>query len=543
MNEPARKRRKTASPERPSSSLRKPARRPSFASPTKASLARNYPDLVPPRRTSGASPSRPSQRGDILARGKQARAYVLGGADAPNALSQELSQEKESADAAAGAQNVSPRVRKAMGKRSVAPPVRAVDDELELPATPSQRGLEEEDRPRRGVLFSSPSKRPPVKQSLLRTMAPPVREASSIHHMEDGPDDMEVAEKKETRPPPDPELEKKRQEKARLERQVAELEAEVLRCTEEIAKEQKRGPDDTLPMSERSDLQNFIAKISGTDSTTEAALPVSSLLCSFLPFSTIAIPPRPKIEEKPVSSHRPLELADPLPYLEMFTSMKYSTQLSLPREKVSPSSTRVHQKHTIDIVGPQRLLAAQISIHIDTLANEIIDMHIIRLSPWAERELGTFLRKRAEENDLSNACWAIESFWHIAQKRAQYWHRCETSFSHLLPGRSREDSENARPATAKSKMSRKDLNRHLGRDSLILQDSHVLLKLNWSIGFDWTGEAESEVTIETAFPSVWTEADAAKAFSKVPETFASLVQGRGVFEATRIMVALLFAEQ
>jgi hypothetical protein len=226
----------------------------------------------------------------------------------------------------------------------------------------------------------------------------------------------------------------------------------------------------------------------------------------------------------------------------MFTSFKFSTQLGLPRGKTSPSSKRVHHKHTIDVVGPQKLLTAQLSVIIDALANEVIDMHILRLPTWAEPELGTFLRQRAEEKDLGNACWAIDSYWNIAQKRAQFWQRCETTFTHLV-GQIKDNAENVHPqAKSDTKMSRRDLHRHLGRDSLILQDKHVLLKLNWRINFDWTGEAESEVTAEPAFPSVWIEADAANTFAKVPETFASLLQSRGAFEATRVMTSLLFAQ-
>jgi hypothetical protein len=352
------------------------------------------------------------------------------------------------------------------------------------------------------------------------------------------------AGKPEKQPPPDPEVEKRKQEKARLQREVAELEVQVSRCIEEIVKEQQRDPGRALGPADSLDLQDFIMEVSGLSSEAKDPPLVSNLLCSFLPFSTFAIPPpRPKQEEKLVPSHRPVELRDPLPYLEMFTSFKFSTRLSLPRGKVFPSSNRVHQKHSIDIVGPQKLLTAQMSVIIDALANEIIDMNIMRLSSWAERELGTFLRKRAADKDLSGASWAIESYWNIAQKRAQHWRRCETTFAHLLAGQTDEDAENVRPQARKdAKISRKDLNRHLGRDSLVLQDKHVLLKLNWRIGFDWTGEAESEVTIEPAFPSAWTETDNAKTFSKVPETFASLLQSRGAFEATRVMTALLFAQ-
>lgn len=230
----------------------------------------------------------------------------------------------------------------------------------------------------------------------------------------------------------------------------------------------------------------------------------------------------------------------------MFTSLNFSTQLSLPRSKVLPASRRVHQKHTIDITGPQKLLTAQVAITIDALAHEVIDMHVLHLPPWAERELGSFIRARAQENDISNAAWAMDSYWDIAKKRAQYWRKCETTFSHLLAGRSNEDAENdvskAKAKTAKTGMSRKDLNRNLGRDTLVLQDKHVLLKLNWRIGFDWTGEAESDVDVEAAFPKVWSETDTGASLKKVPETFASLLRTKGAFEATRIMVALLFSQ-
>lgn len=420
------------------------------------------------------------------------------------------------------------------------------DEDQDLPSTPTQLGLEEQDGPRRGILYSSPSKRPPrvrgaVKQSPLRPKAPPVQQVTPSR--EEGPEDTELQAEVAKKQLPDPELEKRKQEKARLQHEVEELVAQVARCTEEIVKEQQRGPNESLRASERESLQDFIAKVSDASEDVEKAMPVSSLLCSFLPFSTVTVPkPRNPALERPAASHRPIELADPMPYLEMFTSLKFTTRLSLPRGKISPSSRRVHRKHTIDIVGPQRLLVVQISIIIDALANEIIDMQILNLSPWAERELGAFLRKRARQKDLGNACWAIGSYWTIAQKRAQHWQRCETTFPHLLDDQSNDNRENVRPRTQPdAKISRRDLNKHLGRDSLLLQDKHVLLKCNWRIGFDWTGEADSELDVMPAFPSVWTEEDTESKLSKVPETFASLLQSKGVYEATRIMTSLLFA--
>lgn len=215
----------------------------------------------------------------------------------------------------------------------------------------------------------------------------------------------------------------------------------------------------------------------------------------------------------------------------------------MPRGKVPSSSRRVHQRHTIDISGPQKLLTVQLAVNIDCLSDEVVDMHILRLPSWAERELGTFMRAKAKEKDLGNACWAIDSFWDIATKRAAYWHKCEKAFAQLVPGRTAANSENMPPANTKSSvLSRKDLSRHLGRDVLILQDKHVLLKINWRIVFDWTGEAESNIHVECAVPAVWKEADASDTFRKIPETFDSLLRTRGAFEATRIMVVLLFSQ-
>ncbi|KAH8732480.1 hypothetical protein GQ44DRAFT_697696 [Phaeosphaeriaceae sp. PMI808] len=528
MDEPARKRRKTASP--PSSPLRKPPRRPSFASPTKASLARNYPNLVPSRSFSTGSPSRPSSRGNVLPRGKQVRSFALGESEVQETLSQEAAQE----DAIPAAQNLIPRSRSAPFQSSIA--------ELATTTTPPpQQSLEDRDDPPRGLLFSSPSKRPPRIKSPIKQ--PPVLQSSSLPLEDDDSHNVDVQELVGEKQPLDPEIERRKLEKARLQREISELESQVSRCTEEIIKEQQRSAVEVLRPSDRSNLQDFIAKISGADDNVKDSVPVSTLLCSFLPFSVITLPqPRTKEEKTPAPSHQPIKLADPMPYLEMFTSFNISTQISLPRSK-SSSANRAHQKHTIDITGPQKLLTAQTTVTINSQANEIIGMNIVDLSPWAEPELGTFLRKRAHEKDLSNACWAIETYWTIAQKRAQYWNRCETTFAHLLIGQINKDTENRRSQTnTGTKMSRKDLNRHLGRDSLVLQDKHVLLKVNWRIAFDWTGEAESDVTIETAFPSAWTEADAGRALSKVPETFVSLVQSRGAFEATKVVTALLFTQ-
>lgn len=257
MDEPARKRRRTNSPqerERQSSPLRKPARRPSFASPTKASLARSYPNLLRPKSV-GGDDSGATSSGDPSTRGKQARAYVLGGTELPEELRQEASREEQTQEIA-NAQITTPRARRVDNNRRAGNATGGADeDDADLPLTPSQGRLEE----RRGILFSSPSKRPPrakeaVKQSPLRPKAPLPDNGPSEAAVEDSAVEEEIVTGKNQGP--DPEVEKRKQELLRLQREVANLESQVKRCNEEIIKEQGRTPEQRISLLESNDLRS-----------------------------------------------------------------------------------------------------------------------------------------------------------------------------------------------------------------------------------------------------------------------------------------------
>jgi hypothetical protein len=451
----------------------------------------------------------------------------------------------------------------------------ALEEEPDLPATPSQRGAEEQYTPRPG-LFSSPSKRPPRLNDPSKRARSPRR---PLAIQQDGADvpvagparnaDMEAAHAhQDKRQPPDLETEEKKREKIRLEKELRLLEKQVSKCTEEITKLRAQPATYMGSPEERETLVKLVNDLAKDGEENDEGQPpaLSSMLCSFLPFATQRIaPPKPQ-PVSPVVSHRPLELDDPLPYLQMFTSFGLITKLNVPRGQNPHSSSRVHQKHLIDITGPQSLLTASISMTIDTLTNAIVDLKLLELPHWADRELGTFVRARAKEKDLGNACWAIGSYWDVVTTRAEYWHRCEVAFGHLIPGRTSEDTENvdvrSQGKTGRS-LSRRDLSRHLGRDTLVLEDRHVSLKLSWKICFDWTGEAQSEVGVVPAVPRVCEyiqqkikrakreklltcetgrEADNHDSFKKIPETFTSLLRSKGAFAATKTMVALLFSE-
>jgi len=231
---------------------------------------------------------------------------------------------------------------------------------------------------------------------------------------------------------------------------------------------------------------------------------------------------------------------------------------------------------------------------IDTSNHQLVNLKIPALSSWAKRDLGKYINHRASLNEIAAVCWAFGSYWNISRRRAEFLNRCESEFNDLVSGRQQNGLENGkrgggRPSKKSAPhgsrddddddevsgvmdgeergnitaLSRRELNHYLGRESLILESKEILFKVTWRIVFDWTGEAGSEVEAAAAVPkacmyhsphtdhgcplrlitNVGTDADEQDAFKKVPVIFDSLVRERGMFEATKIMVALLFGKK
>jgi hypothetical protein len=130
---------------------------------------------------------------------------------------------------------------------------------VELPSTSPLRELGPPDTPRRGVLFSSPSKRPPllgskIKQSPVKAIKQLLRRKEQSARPVDGPlldEQPKEPKERQKQAPLDPELEKRKQEKAQLLRELGQLENEVTRCTHEIDMFQNRAPEDVLESGER----------------------------------------------------------------------------------------------------------------------------------------------------------------------------------------------------------------------------------------------------------------------------------------------------
>jgi hypothetical protein len=179
--------------------------------------------------------------------------------------------------------------------------------------------------------------------------------------------------------------------------------------------------------------------------------------------------------------------------------------MSLPdSEDIDPELKDWGKKITFDIEGPQNAFTSSIEATIDARDHRVVELRVSWSSNWSATELLKYIRVKEQERDLGSISWAVGSYWELAKKRAKHWHKCETEFAHLIASRTSEDKENFTQENGKRErnVSRKDLLRYLGRDSIVLQNEHVHLKLSWRIGFDWTGDAESTLLVEPAYPRV-----------------------------------------
>jgi hypothetical protein len=264
-----------------------------------------------------------------------------------------------------------------------------------------------------------------------------------------------------------------------------------------------------------------------------ATAPLSALLTSFLPFSLpMAQPPTPPLSpdsKEIIPSHAPIKESDPLPLLSLFTPLAMTSTIKAPTKPRSLTES-FKQKHEITLTAPSSLLACNLELIISSdptdPTNPSVDtLEVANLSPWAKREVSHWLESRAAEGDVSAVGFALGRYWDVSVTRAQCWVRCCKELGDLVTcatdaQRSEKTSEQKKrgkraqrqvdedeemkdaddAATQPLKLTKRELHSHLGRQDLVLENNEVILKVSWRVQFDWTGEVESTVSAQAAFP-------------------------------------------
>jgi hypothetical protein len=232
------------------------------------------------------------------------------------------------------------------------------------------------------------------------------------------------------------------------------------------------------------------------------------------------------------------------------------TSILNPPTNPQSASESFKQKHEIMLTGPSTLLSCTMDLTISSdqadPGNPTVDsLHIRNLSPWAKREVGSWMEERAEEGDISVIGFALGRYWDVSVTRAQCWMRCCRELGHLVTcatdaQRSEKEKEQKKRGkktqrqidddeemldtnevqTPAKSLSKRELHTHLGRQELILENDNVILRISWHIQFDLTGEVESVISAKAAFPKACRSSLFPPLFTRVSANLMTTIQGK-----------------
>ncbi|KAJ5446228.1 hypothetical protein N7491_002310 [Penicillium cf. griseofulvum] len=501
MDSPA-KRRKTSdttgisvAPELPQNDIHR-SRRPSFQSPTRASLARSHPDVLeraisrsPARRPTGKDSGKQDPRKFGL-RDRKALRPSLNASASPltrprGPEAPESSPNRRSRDFVFGSPMPQPnnpesntperQLALELGSATreadtdMGPDPTFMDEDIlepDLPPTPTQLGLEKAPHRPRGVLSSSPSRRQEKRRtanalhdSPLKAVdfqSPPPGYLEAISDLGTVP--AAVREKRISR-------EKSAAELRRLRNEVKELEtwAKKIESNPDL-KGDNRGLDKFLSLLTSEEANRTSLPVPQT-----APKSISSILATLLPFS--AKIPRPKRELSPLPTN-PFalqEASQSLPYLTAFAPLTLKT----------------------------RTTWASLPTGSDSKKRKVPEA----LRRWIDTRLENPLLKL----DVATLCWGINRYWESAIARARLWAHIDQKYG-LRASQGRKDtaSEGKHGVITLSELRR--LVPHLDRNTMIIKsksDSSPRVLLSNTLVLDgWTGEPQLRPEISVSIPGV-----------------------------------------
>ncbi|KAG5915491.1 hypothetical protein E4U42_008025 [Claviceps africana] len=276
-------------------------------------------------------------------------------------------------------------------------------------------------------------------------------------------------------------------------------------------------------------------------------------------------------DEKEIRSHHPVQMSaqDELPFLQLFTPFSATSQVSvLPAIPNQP--IRQRRQITLRSRDVPGLFTARVDMVVNAMNLNILALKVPALEPLARPELGPFVDKlcsgdcnRSMHYNIGIISWAMGEWYRLATQRARFWSQLEQGLAdkgdylrsvaqmrEAPDERGETDVDDAAQDEALDRCDKADLLRFMGQrcyEILIPTSSDdggseaaASLRLEWNICFDWTGEAQSKMSLFVGVPGKWREADQRGVFAKVPKLFDDLIQeGQHPRKAVRTMVALL----
>lgn len=424
------------------------------------------------------------------------------------------------------------------------------DGEPTLPSTPSQLGLEPPREKPKGLLFSSPSKRP-RRKGRSSTKSSPLKPPDNPPEHPNSKQNSSIANlgprcyiENTPKPPPPPEeahlLDLQGRLRA-LEKQLQDIEDKVLRqllvfsWQQEGSKEDKTMAKQKREVSQQStkvmQLRDEVLHIQATQSidhvqtrpeeTARNMKPTSltQRLTRFLPFSikpppTVPRPPSP--EDTHINQVLDWDLSQTAAASFTITT---SNALLLP----PMVDNELLQRQDITLSTSERLLTSDLQLTANTITQQISHLDVRAISSWAEPELGLWLRQSMGTMELTDLGRAFGRYWEVAKLRGKCWISCKQDLENLVANAPESNS----PLL------------YLGMQDLIFVRSNVQLKVSWRILISERGEVESHSSAHPRFPAAWQQ-ETNSELAKIGDAFMMLVEDRGIPEAIGMICKVVF---
>ena len=194
----------------------------------------------------------------------------------------------------------------------------------------------------------------------------------------------------------------------------------------------------------------------------------------------------------------------------------------------SEAGETLQQRQDLVLAAPRQLLRAKLRTSIDVSTQTVDQVQILGLSPWADQELGTWLRALPTDSDIPIIGTAFGRYYELSIDRAQCFLDAEQEFRDL-----REETNNGK-GVEKSHMSE-----HLGCQDISFARDHVSLDITWLLSFEDDGEVRSKVSAAASFPDAWRR-NVGPEIDRIGDAFDLLKEEKGPLEAIRMICKLIF---
>ena len=282
----------------------------------------------------------------------------------------------------------------------------------------------------------------------------------------------------------------------------------------------------------------------------------------------------------PMRASKDLAVSDPLFNLQAPLSLAVSASDEM--EPIQGEANGLRSR-LVMLNSADRILVVKIRMFLKHGSNKVASIVVLQLSAWTSPELGSWLRAPVRDRSQGAIAKAVSRYWDMAETRAFCWHSCAQEFEHLVTTPEEEEEEknhpDAEPADIDASnreidpiVQQQDHNNPnplaqdnkattttpqkkaspdpesvsstpplflLGRQSLSFKDPLVTLHISWLIRFTPSGEAQSLVSARASYPPSWSSSFGDLA--RTSELFARCIKlGKSVNEAVGALIGVMF---